>query len=183
MNNLVAVVGMCGAGKSVATSFFKEKGYKDIYLGSVTINKLKEENLEITPESEQMMKLKIREKYGMGAYALLLIDEIRKSLEKDNVVLDGVYSFSELKVLKEEFNNICVLAIVTDKSLRYERLEKRKVRPFTKEQAEKRDVFEIENCEKGGPISYADYYILNNGSKEEYEKNLEDIYKIIEKRN
>ena len=30
MNRLVAIVGMCGSGKSVATTFFKERGYKVI---------------------------------------------------------------------------------------------------------------------------------------------------------
>ena len=40
-----------------------------------------------------------------------------------------------------------------------------------------RDIAEIENLAKGGPISLADYYILNNGTKEEYIERLEEIIK------
>ena len=46
MNKLVAIVGMCGSGKSVATEYFKNKNYEVIYFGGVTMKKLKEENLE-----------------------------------------------------------------------------------------------------------------------------------------
>lgn len=179
MNRLVAIVGMCGAGKSVATTFFQNQGYEVVYFGGVTMKKLKEEGLEITPENEKMMREKLRHDFGMGAYAQVLIDDIKMSLEKGNVVLDGVYSWSELKILEKEFPHIKFISIVVDKKKRYERLECREIRPFNNEQAIIRDVSEIENLEKGGPISYADYFILNNGNEEEYMKNIEEVYKKI----
>ncbi len=182
MNNLIAIVGMCGSGKSVATAYFKEKGYEVIYFGGITMKKLKEEGLDITPENEIMMRDKLRNDLGMGAYAIVLLDDIKRALKNKNVVLDGVYSWSELKILTKEFPNIKVLAIVVDRNIRYERLEGRKVRPLTKEEAKKRDISEIETIEKGGPISYADYFILNNGSEEEYKLSLKNVYDNIEKR-
>ena len=183
MNNLIAIVGMCGSGKSTATAFFKENGYKVIYFGEVTINKLIEENLKINSENEQMMRERLREELGMGAYAIILLEEIKKSLENNNVVLDGVYSWSELKILNDNFPNLKVIAIVTDRNLRYSRLKKRNNRPFTDDESEKRDISEIENIEKGGPIAYADYYITNNSDINEYSKRLEYLYNTIEKRN
>ena len=71
------------------------------------------------------------------------------------------------------------IAIVCDKSLRYDRLSKRDVRPFNNEEAKKRDITEIENIEKAGPIAYADYFIYNNGSMEEYYKRLDEIIKLL----
>ena len=183
MNNLIAIVGMCGSGKSVATKFFEEKGYEVIYFGGVTMKKLKEENLDVTPENEKMMREKLRKNLGMGAYAIVLLDDIKEALKRGNVVLDGVYSWSELKILQEEFKDIIVLAIVVDKELRYERLSTREIRPFTNEEAIKRDISEIENLEKGGPIGYADYFILNNGDEDKYTLRLENIFNKIEKRN
>ena len=181
MNKLVAIVGMCGSGKSVATTFFKDHGYEVIYFGGVTMKKLKEEGLEVTPENEKMMRERLRRDFGMGAYAHVLIDDIRSSLEKGNVVLDGVYSWSELKILKQEFPNIKFISIVVDKEKRYDRLNNREVRPFNYEQAVTRDISEIENLEKGGPICYADYFILNNDSEKEYMKNIEKVYnKMLE---
>ena len=37
------------------------------------------------------------------------------------------------------------------------------------------DISEIENLYKGGPIAFADYYILNNGTKEEVIERLKEI--------
>ena len=39
---------------------------------------------------------------------------------------------------------------------------------------------EIENLAKGGPIAYADYFLFNNGSLEDYEKRLLEILDDIE---
>ncbi len=181
MNKLVAIVGMCGSGKSVATTFFKDHGYEVIYFGGVTMKKLEEEGLEVTPENEKMMRERLRRDFGMGAYAQVLIDDIKSSLEKSNVVLDGVYSWSELKILKQEFPSIKFISVVVDKEKRYDRLNNREVRPFNHEQAVIRDTSEIENLEKGGPICYADYFILNNDSEKEYMKNIEKVYnKMLE---
>lgn len=182
MNRLIAIVGMCGSGKSVATEYFKNKDYEVIYFGGVTMKKLKEENLEVTPENEKMMREGLRKEYGMGAYAKVLLEDIKDNLKTKNVVLDGVYSWSEIEILKEEFPNLIVISIIVDKNIRYERLNVREIRPLSNEEAMNRDLAEIKNIEKGGPIAYADYFILNNGSLEDYNKNLDDICKKIEKR-
>lgn len=179
--NLIAIVGMCGSGKSIASEYFEKMGYKKIYLGGITMDKLKEENLEVNPENEKMMREKLRNDYGMGAYALLSIPKIEELIKTDNVVLDGLYSWDELKILKEKYSNIKVISIVVDKNIRYERLTTREIRPLTNQEAEKRDISEIENVAKGGPIAFADYYILNNGDMEIYNSELERIKKEIEK--
>ncbi len=179
MNKIIVVVGMCGSGKSVVCDYLLELGYKKVYFGKVTMDKLKEANLEVTPENEKMMREKIRKEYGMGAFATLLIPEITDLSKNNNVVLDGVYSWSELKILKEKFANMYILSVIVNKNIRYERLSKREVRPFTKEEAIKRDISEIENIEKGGPIAYADYFILNNGTKEELHEELDIILERI----
>ena len=175
-NNIIAIVGMCGSGKSVASTLLEEKGYKKVYFGGVTMDKLNEVGLEITPENEKMMQVKIREEYGMGAYALLSLPKIKECCSDYNTVLDGLYSWDELKILKDEFgDNLTVIAVIADKNIRYERLANREVRPFTKEQAIKRDINEIENVSKAGPIAYADYYIENNNDLETYKERLEQI--------
>ena len=68
-----------------------------------------------------------------------------------------------------------VIAVTADRTIRYNRLTTREVRPLTNEEALKRDVAEIENLAKGGPIALADYYILNNGTKKVYIERLEEI--------
>ena len=53
MNKIVAIVGMAGSGKSIASSYFEENGYNLVYFGGVIYEKMKEENIEITPESQK----------------------------------------------------------------------------------------------------------------------------------
>ncbi len=78
-------------------------------------------------------------------------------------MLDGVYSWTEYKILRKEFpTEMTVVAIVAPKSLRRKRLAERPERPFNAQEAAERDQTEIENLEKGGPIAIADYYIYNN---------------------
>ena len=51
--------------------------------------------------------------------------------------------------------------------------------PLTEEEANGRDISEIENLAKGGPIAFADYYILNNDGIEEYYNELDTVLNKI----
>jgi dephospho-CoA kinase len=176
MNKLIAVVGMCGSGKSIATDILEKNGWVKIYFGGVTYRKMAEEGIERTPDSERIFRENLRKKYGPECYAKLLLPEIKESLKNNNVVLDGLYSWPEYKFLRDEFGEkLKLICVVTDKNIRYDRIGKRIERPFTKEKAIERDLSEIENLSKGSPIAYADYFIFNNGTIAEYENRLNEI--------
>ena len=182
MNKIIAIVGMCGSGKSVACNLLEEKEFQKVYFGGVTLEKLKEEGLEDTPENEKYMREKLRSELGMGAYAILLLPKIKELAETNNVVLDGLYSWDELKILKNEFGDeMTSIAIIVDRKLRYDRLKNRPIRPFNEKEAIKRDISEIENIAKAGPIAYADYYIDNNKTIDDFKNRLEEILKEIER--
>lgn len=169
MNKVVAIVGMCGSGKSVATKLFEDNGWKSVYFGGVTLQALKERGLEINPNNEKKIRETLREKYGKSAYAVKLLPIIQTLLVENNVVLDGLYSWSEYKYLCDNLGiALHVLCIISNRSVRYERLRNRCVRPLTGKEAYQRDLAEIENLEKGGPIAVADSYILNNGMLEDF---------------
>ena len=57
-NKIFAIVGMCGSGKSIASDYLEQKGYKKVYFGGVTMEKLKELGLEVNPENEKMIREK-----------------------------------------------------------------------------------------------------------------------------
>ena len=181
MNKIIAIVGMCGSGKSIACEYYEKKGYKKVYFGGVVLEEIKKQGLDITPENECYVRNKLREDYGMAAMAIKSLPKIEEYAKTDNVVIDGLYSWDELVVLKEKFPKLVVIAIVVDKQIRYDRLNTRIIRPFSNEDAKKRDLNEIENMAKGGPIAFADYYILNNGNMEIYNKDLEKITMGLEK--
>ena len=184
MKKIIAIVGMCGSGKSVASEYLESLGYQKVYFGGVTMEKLQEEGMEINPENEKYMREKLRSELGMAAYAKILLPRIEEYSKTSDVVLDGLYSWDEYVVLKDKLKDkLSVIAIVADRSLRYSRLEKREIRPLTFEEALKRDIAEIENLAKGGPISIADYYVLNNLGIDEYIERLDLILKQIGDRN
>lgn len=179
MNKLIAVVGMAGSGKSIATDYLKENGWAKIYFGGVVYDHMKKEGIEITPESQKEYRENIRKKYGMAAVAVLLENEIKEAISKNNTVLDGLYSWDEYVFLKEKFKDLKLICVVCDKQLRYDRIAIRPDRPFNNEEIIIRDTSEIENLAKGGPIAYADYYIFNNGSLKDYENRLLEILEQI----
>lgn len=181
MNKAVAVVGMCGSGKSVLSQFFCELGWQSVYFGGVTVSQLKKDGIPVNEQNERTMREGLRKRYGMGAFAVLLKDEILDKLSRSNVVLDGLYSWSEYKILKELLgDNLIVLAIVTNSSVRKQRLQCRDIRPLSAEQVDSRDIAEIENSEKGGPIAKADYYILNNGTEQQLHAQFDDFMRWLE---
>ena len=180
MNKLIAVVGMAGSGKSIATDYLQEKGWTKIYFGGAIYDRMRKEGIEITPESQREYRQNIRKQYGMGAVAVLLKEQIEEAHAKGDTVLDGLYSWDEYVILKEKFGDtLKLICICCDKNIRYERIGKRVDRPFNREQILDRDLTEIENLAKGGPIAFADYYIFNNGNLDEYIIRLNEIIEQI----
>lgn len=175
-NKIVALVGMCGCGKSVVCDMFVSRGWSRIYFGGVTMDELAKRGLEKNEKNERSIREELRAVHGPAAFAKLLLPSIEAAEKNGNVILDGLYSWSEYKCLKEHFgDDIKVIAIVADRAIRYERLTTRVIRPLTNAEAESRDHAEIEKLEKGGPISIADYFVFNNGSVQELSAQVEAI--------
>ena len=82
MNKAVAVVGMCGSGKSVLCDYFCQLGWQKVYFGGVTMTELKKSGLEGNEENERNMREHLRKTYGMGAFAVLLKAEILQKLQQ-----------------------------------------------------------------------------------------------------
>ena len=189
-NKIICVVGMPGAGKSLVSDELVKEGFAYLRFGQIVIDKIKELGLELTEENERKMREELRRKQGMAVLATLNIPKIDKLLKESDVVVDGLYSWSEYKVLKEKYGKaMYVLAVYAPPKLRYERLKNRSVvnderqrfRNLTEKEAKTRDYAEIENLEKGGPIAMADFTIVNTGTVEELRANIKDILKKIGK--
>jgi dephospho-CoA kinase len=175
-SQILAFVGMPGAGKSEATAYLNSKEIPFIRFGQVTIDYLSEHDLPITPDNERKVREQIRDELGMAAYAIKAKPKIEKlSKEHQLVVLDGLYSWEEYTYLKPIFPQLLLVHIYAEPAKRYKRLAVRSERPLTNEEAKKRDIVEIENINKGGPIAIADYLIDNT------EDDISQLYEKIEK--
>lgn len=172
---------MAGAGKSVCVNYLKNKGFPFAYFGGITLDEIKRRGMEVNEASEKLVREDIRAKEGKGAYAVRIIKQIEEFFDedKDYVVVDGLYSWTEYKIFKESFgDNAIIIAIMTPRKERHERLTTRAVRPLTVEEASGRDWAEIENLEKGGPIANADYFLANDNNVQELE---EDLQRLLDK--
>jgi dephospho-CoA kinase len=174
MNIFIALVGMCGSGKSVVADALVRKGYQFFRFGQITLDIIIEKGWEVNEQNERLIRESLRKEHGMGAYALKNLPKIDKLLREGNVVGDGLYSWDEYKILKEKYGDqLVVVAVYAPPKLRYERLSQRKQseedkairnRQLNADQARSRDFSEIENLDKGGPIAMADYTLINTGS-------------------
>jgi dephospho-CoA kinase len=174
---IIAIVGMPGAGKSVAAYFFKNKGIQILRFGDQTDIGLKELGLEITEKNERWYREDIRKKLGMAAMAIKIEPRIIKAAKENSVIiLDGLYSWEEYLYLKQKFSHLKILCIYAAPKVRYQRLTKRSERGLTVEEAKSRDVAELTNLNKGGPIAVADYLIKNENSQNKFFQELEGYY-------
>jgi len=189
-NKITCIVGMTGAGKSIVSDEFVKQGFAYLRFGQITIDKIKEKGLEINEANERKIREDLRKEYGQAAFATLNIPKIDELLKKSNVVVDGLYSWSEYKLLKKRYgDSMYVVAVYAPPKLRYERLknrnleddEKQRFRSLKEKEARARDFAEIENIEKGGPIAIADFTILNTGTIDQLkEKVKETLSEIVE---
>lgn len=187
-NKIICVVGMPGAGKSLVSDELVKQGFAYLRFGQITLDKVKELGLEPTEVNEKKIREGFREEKGMAAFAILNTPKIDELLERSNVVVDGLYSWAEYKILKEKYGEaMYVLAVYAPPKIRHKRLRDRSIvddpkqrfRSLTEKDARARDYAEIENIEKGGPIAMADFTIINTGMIEEVKEKTNEILSEI----
>ena len=173
---IIALVGLAGSGKSSAVEYLTEKGFPKIYFGGIIYKAMDEAGIEKTWDNQQKFREEIRRREGKDFVIKRVIKNIHDLINagQNKIVLDGLYTWSEYKFLKHEFpGQVVVIAIVTPKYLRYQRMAKRIERPMQPHEVDQRDWSEIENLEKGGPIAIADYFIINDGSLEQLHQKID----------
>ena len=188
---IVAIVGLPGAGKSEAADYFVHQGFSYLRFGQITLDEIKQRGLLPTEDNERQIREALRQEHGMAAFAKLNMPAIDRLLkEGKSVLIDGLYSWSEYKILKEKFgDNLTVVAVYAPPNMRYARLTNRhtrhgddpniRYRSFTSAEAKARDYAQIEKIEQAGPITMADYTIVNTNSLEELNDNLNRVWQNI----
>lgn len=181
---IVAVVGMCGSGKSTAIEYLTERGIPKVYFGGVIYKAMEEAGIPRTEdgESEKQFREGIRQREGKDFVVQRAIKEAKNLIAagQKRIVLDGVYSWTEYKILRKEWpTEMVVVAIIVPKALRRKRVAERPDRPFDAQAIAERDRSEIENLEKGGPIAIADYYVDNSGTIPEFHEAFGKLMKDI----
>ena len=107
---ILAIVGMCGSGKSTLIEYLTEKGVPKVYFGGVIYKAMAEAGVERTEdgESEKKFREEIRQKEGKDFVVNRAIKEAKDLIAagQKRVILDGVYSWTEYKILRKEWQEV-----------------------------------------------------------------------------
>ena len=177
---VISIVGMAGSGKSEVAKIFENYGFAKVRFGNITDREIEKRGMELNEKNERNIRKQLRKEYGMSAYAKLSLSSIDKLLQSADVVVDGLYSWEEYTLLKGRYcDSFYVVAVWASPETRYERLTKRPIRPLTVEEAISRDIAEIENSNKGGPIAMANFTVINESSLEDLEKETQRVISAL----
>ena len=178
---ILAIVGLPGAGKTEVINFLMEK-YKlpKVYFGDVTFDEMKDRGLPINEKNERFVREDLRKKYGLLHYAKKVIEKIKSLGNIKTILVESLYSWEEYLEFKKEFgDNFFVLAVYSSPQTRIKRLENRSARPLKKEEVISRDYSQIENLHQAGPIARADFTVINEGTKENLNREIENVFSTL----
>lgn len=177
---ILAIVGLPGSGKTEASDYLRSKKLPVVQFGKIINDYIDTHHLAHTEENHKKQRDTLRNQYGKEALAVLNEKKITEALVHNHIVIiDGMRSWEEYLYLKKKFKKatIIILALYADKELRHRRIAMRKNR--NKFRGEVRDINEIFDTHMGPTIAYADYYVDNNGSLEDFKGRLEAVYRTI----
>lgn len=180
---ILAFVGLTGSGKSTAVEHFTTLGFPKVYFGGIIYEAMAEAGISKGEENEAHFRVEIREKEGTDFIVKRIIKQIHELADagQHRIIADGIYTWDEYKAIKHEFpGETTVVAVTAPKHMRYHWLESRTDRPQTLQTSADRDQHEIETLQKGGPIAAADFFIMNNGSLDNFYTQLDTIAESLD---
>ncbi len=170
---IVAVTGMPGSGKSVASRMLAERlGCPIVVMGDAVRRETARRGLEVNALNVERVAAELRRQYGMAAVAILVEPDVRRALrERGCVVVDGVRGPAEIEVFKRH-GRVCVVAVHASPATRYSRMLKRGRAGEGFEAFRKRDEANL-SFGIGEVIALADYMLVNEWGLEELSKQVD----------
>ena len=161
--NVIAISGMPGAGKAVASQAGKQLGFDVYVLGDVIREETEHRGLDPTPQNMGAVMLDIRAKEGPAVVAKRLLVKIEQS-KASTVIIEGVRSLHELNEIRTKYELI-PLAIHASPKTRFHRLlaRNRSDDPKTWETFQERDFRELD-VGLGHVLALADVVLVNEGN-------------------
>lgn len=173
MRSCVLVLsGLPGSGKSEAAKYFTKKNFPVIRMGTLTETLLQKTKGE---KKEREIRENLRKRFGNDVYAQWAVEQM-KGRNKDNIVIiDGLRSNQELEYFNSHLPCVKLIYIEAGEEIRYDRLVNRKMRPLTKNEAQRRDRAELYTLGLNDVKQKADYILVNDRSLEKLYMQLEKI--------
>ncbi len=174
---VIVIVGMPGAGKSLASSVIQAQKIPVFVSGDIVRGEARRRRLEFTRKNLGELMLKLRKEEGMGAVAKRLIPLVEMAVNRF-VVYEGARSVEEVDELSRRFN-VVTIAIHASRKARYRRLKKRGRSDMPREWS---DFVERDNRELGVGIArliaLADRTVENEDSKKDLKRRMRRLLKL-----
>lgn len=174
---IIGFCGLPGSGKSKALDAIKEMGYI-VNMGDIIRNEAEKRNLDPTDLELGKIARELREKEGLGVIAQKSI-ELINDLDQEIIFIDGLRSMEEILVFRKYWK-FPVIAIIIDEKRRYELIKERARRddPKSYNELRLRDNRETSFGLKK-VIENADYFVTNNTSIMDLEKQVKKLVNSI----
>jgi dephospho-CoA kinase len=161
---VIGLTGMPGAGKSVVVQAAKDWGYNVVVMGDVIREETRNRGLELTPQNVGKVMLQLREESGPTVIAQKCVPKIVE-LASHKVIIDGLRSYAEAEVFKENFANFVLVTVHAPTKVRFERLNAR----GRSDDSASFEVFHEREMRElgvglGAAIGLSEYVIVNDGT-------------------
>ena len=175
---VLVIVGMPGAGKSLASSALKERNIPVFVSGDIIRAEARKRRLKFTRKNLGELMLKIRKEEGMGAVAKRLIPLV-DAAEGRLVVYEGARSVEETDELGRKYH-VITIAIHASRQARFERLQRRgrSDRPRGLADFDERDNREL-GVGIAKLIALADRTVENEDSKDDLKRRMKRLLRTI----
>jgi len=163
---VIAILGMPGAGKGIASEAARRLGLEVLVLGDVIREETERRGLEPTPENVGSVMLQVRRDEGPAVVVRRLVPKIEAS-GSQTLIVEGIRSEDEVQELRSKYEVVTV-GIHASPKTRFQRLlaRGRSDDPKTWNTFYERDSREL-NVGLCRVIALADILLLNEGTIEE----------------
>lgn len=178
---VIAISGMPGAGKGVASEAAKRLGLEVLVLGDVIREETERRGLEPTPDNVGSVMLQVRRDEGPAVVAKRLVPKIEAS-KSQTLIVEGIRSEDEVRELGSRYEVVTV-GIHASPKTRFRRLLERgrSDDPKTWDTFYERDSREL-NVGLCRVIALADILLLNEGTIDELQSSFEAAIEKLNQR-
>ena len=175
---IIGISGLPGSGKSIVAEKGLEKGATIVSMGDIIRNEAKKRG-----EATKTTAIKLRQEFGDCIVAELTIKEIKNIIENGFnglIIVEGIRSYHEVKVFKENFENFKIVSVFANPEIRFKRIQDRNRADDSQDIQlfNQRDQREL-NFGIGKVISLSDKMIINESSLDSFVTEIEEFYKKL----
>jgi dephospho-CoA kinase len=177
---VIGLTGMPGSGKSLVIKAAQMQGYDVVVMGDVVREETAKRGLELNPVNVGKVMLELRATGGDNVVADKCVPKIEQK-PNPKVIVDGLRSFKEAEVFKNNFLNFILVTVHSSPRTRFERLSTRgrSDDPKTWEVFQERDMREL-GVGIGNAIALSEYVITNDGTEEALKAAVSEVLRKVE---